>query len=193
MRSARCTAIQRLLSAGGVVPLRGAPVDRSPELPWEEEESCQRCLCRIKESAVDDCHGGSPLRGARSIHFDSVHAVSRLPEPSLRAQTVDPSTGDEGRLETKSPRGTRAIQPGPSKPPMRGSISIKRGLTRWLIGNCQVPREPSPRKVQTGVSGRTTFACRTPKATASSGRTHYYITESTENPSHGAAVNGPHI
>ena len=107
MRSARCTAVQGLLSAGGVVPQRGAPVDRSPELPWEEEESCQRCLCRLKESAVDDCHRGSPLRGARSIHSDAVHAVSRLPEPSLRAQTVDPSTGDEGRLETKSPRGHR--------------------------------------------------------------------------------------
>ena len=57
-------------------PERGAPVDCSPELPWEKEESYQRCLCRLKESAVDDCHRGSPLRSARSVHSDAVHAAS---------------------------------------------------------------------------------------------------------------------
>ena len=116
-------------------PKRGAPVDCSPELPWEnKEESYQRCLCRLKESAVGDCHRGSPLRSARSVHSDAVHAVSRLPEPSLRAQTIDPSTGDEGRLETKSPRGTGVVRPGPFFVTYeRFQGPVNHGLTRCLL------------------------------------------------------------
>ena len=76
----RCVVLGVLPSRGSsllavLCPMRGAPVDCSPELPWEKEESYQRCLCRLKESAVDDCHRGSPLRGARSVHPDAVNAA----------------------------------------------------------------------------------------------------------------------
>ena len=46
----RCVVLGVLPSRGSsllavLCPRRGAPVDCSPELPWEKEESYQRCLC----------------------------------------------------------------------------------------------------------------------------------------------------